>query len=75
MLGTPIVAAIDGSSTLGAWGLELAVSIASWPENVRGYAHVRAESVARARQDQLQLWQRWESGDVQRNRAVPATSA
>jgi indolepyruvate ferredoxin oxidoreductase len=41
--------------------LPLALAIAGWPENVRGYAHVRAESAARAQADAAQLWARWSS--------------
>ncbi len=54
---------------------ELAVAIASWPEHVRGYAHVRAESAARTEAETAALWRRWDEGGVQRERAVPASSA
>jgi indolepyruvate ferredoxin oxidoreductase len=54
---------------------DLAVAIAGWPESVRGYAHVRAESAAKTQQDKTQLWKQWESDGKQRNLAVHATSA
>jgi indolepyruvate ferredoxin oxidoreductase len=54
---------------------ELAVAIASWPEHVRGYAHVRAESAARTQVETAELWRRWDAGGVQRERAVTASSA
>ena len=53
----------------------LAVEIASWPEQVRGYAHVRAASAEKTLLEKTELWRKWDSGGVQRNFAVPASSA
>ena len=53
----------------------LAVELASWPERVRGYAHVRAESAEKTRAEKTELWRKWDTGGAQRGAAIPARSA
>jgi indolepyruvate ferredoxin oxidoreductase len=46
--------------------LDLAVELASWPEHVRGYAHVRTASAAAAELERAELWRRWNGGAERR---------
>ena len=47
---------------------ELALRIASWPEALRGYGHVRARSAARLAEQRTELWRMWQLAPA---RAVP----
>ncbi len=40
--------------------LELAAELASWPERVRGYAHVRDASAQVVAGERAELWRRWD---------------
>ncbi len=46
--------------------LELAVRLASWPEQVRGYGHVRAAGAEKAAAERAELWHAWEAGGATR---------
>jgi indolepyruvate ferredoxin oxidoreductase len=46
-------------ASLNQDNLELAVQIASIPENIRGYGHVKARHVASAQEKQTELLSRW----------------
>jgi indolepyruvate ferredoxin oxidoreductase len=46
--------------------LDLAVELASWPEHVRGYAHVRTASAAAAELQRAELWRRWNGEEERR---------
>jgi indolepyruvate ferredoxin oxidoreductase len=39
--------------------IDLAVQIASIPENIRGYGHVKAHHIASAQEKQSELLARW----------------
>jgi indolepyruvate ferredoxin oxidoreductase len=57
--------------------LELAVELASWPDRVRGYAHVREASASAVATERAELWRRWEGLARARPQpaAAPATTA
>jgi indolepyruvate ferredoxin oxidoreductase len=59
-----VVAELDGSR------IDLAVELASWPERVRGYAHVRAATAAQVAAERAELRRRWGA-----SRAPPPVSA
>jgi len=48
------------AAELDADRLDLAVEIASWPEHLRGFGHVRQAHDARVAEKRADLWQRWE---------------
>ena len=48
------------AAELDAERLDLAVEIASWPEHLRGFGHVRQAHEARVEVTRAELWQRWE---------------
>lgn len=49
---------------------ELAIAIAAWPEQVRGYGHVRAASAERVAAARAAWWERWESAAAPMQRHV-----
>ena len=48
------------AAELDADRLDLAIEIASWPEHLRGFGHVRLAHEARVAGMRTELWQRWE---------------
>ena len=58
---------------LRAENLGLAVEIASIPEQIRGYGHVKQRNVAEAKSTQASLLERWRTGDG--GEAEPARAA
>lgn len=48
------------AAELNADRFDLAVEIASWPEHLRGYGHVRQAHAVRVAAERAELWQRWE---------------
>jgi len=48
------------------------VELASWPDRVRGYAHVRAASAEKVAVERSELWRRWETGEARAGVAAPA---
>ena len=50
---------------LSADNVLLALEIASLPENIRGYGHIKAKSAAEARKKQLELLARWPGAATQ----------
>ena len=49
---------------LSAKNLDLAVEIASIPDSIRGYGHVKEEAVAMAAAREAELWQHWPNGTL-----------
>lgn len=49
---------------LSAKNLDLAVEIASIPDSIRGYGHVKEESVAMAAAREAELWLHWPNGTL-----------
>jgi len=49
---------------LGRENLGLAVRMASFPEEIRGFGHVKLESATRVRPHLLQLRTQWSGGQV-----------
>ena len=47
----------------------LAVSLASLPEKIRGYGHVKAESLVKARAEQAKLLEAWRNPPARRQAA------
>lgn len=45
---------------LSAERLDLAIEIASWPEHLRGFGHVRQAHAVRVADKRAELWKRWE---------------
>jgi len=44
----------------------IAVALASIPEKIRGYGHVKIKSVTAAKAEEAQLWAQWQTGESPR---------
>ena len=55
--------------------LSLAVEIASIPERIRGYGHVKARHLAEAKAREAELLELWGNPDARRSRTIPIRAA
>ncbi|MEV8955177.1 DUF6537 domain-containing protein, partial [Klebsiella quasipneumoniae] len=55
---------------LDTGNLRLAVEIASIPDHIRGYGHVKDAHLRKAQQREAELWAQWDAGRPQARQAA-----